>query len=412
MANALLTPTMVTKAAVPYFLNSNAFLGSIDRQYSDQFAVSGAKIGATLNVRLPSNYIVSDGPTLSVQDNVQTTTALTISKQRHVDIAFTSKEMSLSLMEFGELILKPAMNTLAATVANDLMSVALTTPNLVGNGILFDGTGTLISPTGQTFNAGRAQIMKASAPPSDLAAILDLDTDVRVAGSLQGLFNPTGRISANYDSGEVRGPALGIASWMSDQTVAVPAFGTYTTMCTVNGANQTGSTITVTAGTAVSLNVGDIITFPNVFAVNRITGASTGTLRQFVLTAPYTNGTTLSIYPALIPAVFVNGLNTVPGATCTASPTTTNVVKCALSTGLTYRRNLVYHKEAFTLATADLPVMGAGVIACARESFGGVSLRFLQSYDTPNDRVITRIDILYGYAQLRPEWACVVADIQ
>jgi len=411
MANTLLTPSMVTKAAVPYFLNSNAFLGQINKQYSDEFAVTGAKIGSTLNVRLPSNYVVSDGPTLSVQDNTQTTTPLTVSKQRHVDIAFTSKEMSLSLMEFGELILKPAMNTLAATVANDIMSVALNTPNLVGNGVALDGTGTLISPTSQTFNSARARILRNSAPPSDLCAIMDYDTDVRAMNSLQGLFNPTGRISANYDSGEIRGPALGIANWMSDQTVQVTNFGTYTTMPTVNGANQTGSTITLTAGTAVALNVGDIITFAGVNGVNRITGQSTGQLAQFVVTSTYSNGTTINIYPALIPAVFVNGLNTVPGATCTASPANSAAVKAALSTGLAYRRNLVFHPQAFTLATADLPLYGSGVIASARENFGGVSLRFLQSYDVNNDRAITRIDILYGYAQLRPEWACVVADI-
>ena len=328
-----------------------------------------------------------------------------------MDIAFTSKEQSLSIMEFSDLILKPAMNTLAAHVAADVMSVALNTPNLIAQGMAFDGTGTLVSPTGATFNVARANILLNSAPAGDINAIMDYTTDTRVQGSLQGLFNPTGRISASYDSGEVRGPALGIANWMSDQTVAVSTFGTYTTMPTVNGAGQTGSTITVTPGTAVSLNAGDIITFPGVFAVNRINYQSTGQLRQFVVTAAYTTGTTISIYPALIPTSFTNGLNTVPGATCTASPTTTNVIKCALATGTQYRRNLVYNRDAFTLATADLPTYGNGVIASARENYGGVSLRFLQSYDVNNDRAITRIDVLYGYAQLIPEWSAIVADV-
>ena len=94
-----------------------------------------------------------------------------------------------------------------------------------------------------------------------------------------------------------------------------------------------------------------------------------------------------------------------------ASPSTTNVVKCALATGTQYRRNLVYNRDAFTLATADLPTYGNGVIASARENYGGVSLRFLQSYDVNNDRAITRIDVLYGYAQLIPEWSAIVADV-
>lgn len=411
MANTLLTISQITKAALPIFVNSNAFLGMINREYSGQYAQDGAKIGDTLNIRVPSNYIVTDGPTLAVQDNTQTTVPLVISKQRHVDIAFTSKEQSLQLEDFEDLILRPALNTLAATVANDVMSVALATPNMRAQGVAFDGTGTLVSPTALTFNQARAQLAFNSAPQTDLTAIMDYSTDVRISDSLKGQFNPTGRISQMFDSGEVRGPALGIANWMSDQTVPVFTAGTFTTMPTVNGANQTGSAITVTAGTANVLLKGDIIAFPSVYAVNRLTGASTGQLRQFVLTADYSGTGTLKIYPALIPAVIVGGLNTVAGATCTASPTTTNTILAALPTGTQYRRNLVFQKDAFTLATADLPTYGKGVIASARENYSGVSIRTLQSYDVANDRAITRMDILYGYASLRPEWACIVPDV-
>ncbi len=409
--NTLLTIGMITKAALPLFVNSNAFLGMVNREYSDQFAKEGAKIGATINIRRPSSYTVTDGPALALQNNTQTTTPLVVNKQRHIDISFTSKEQSLQLEEFEDLVLKPAMNTLAATVANDLMSATLTTPNMIAQGVTFSGAGTLVSPTSLTFNQARAQLMLNSAPAGGLAAVMDYTTDVRMANSLQGLFNPTGRISETYDNGEVRGPALGIASWMSDQNVQVATFGTYTAMPTIDGNNQTGSTITVVAGTAVSLNIGDIVTFPNVFAVNRLTGLSIGILRQFVLTAPYTNTTTMSIYPALIPAVIVAGLNTVPGATCTASPGNNNNVTAALTSGKVYRRNLVLNKNAFTLATADLPLYGKGIVEGARENYGGISLRTIQAYDVFQDQLVTRMDILYGYAQLIPEWACIVADI-
>ena len=411
MANTLLTPQMVTKACLPLFKNSNAFLGKIDKQYSSEFAQTGAKIGSTLNIRRPSSYTVSDGPNLAIQSNTQIQTPLSITKQRHVDIAFTSAEQALSIMEFSELILKPAMNTLAAHVAADVMSVSNAIPNFTANGVAIGGVGTMVSPIGQTFNQARAQLMLNSAPAGDLTAVMDYETDVRTANSLSGLFNPTGRISQIFDSGEVKGPALGIANWMSDQTVQVVTTGTYTTMPTVNGANQTGSTITVTAGTAANLNVGDIITFPGVYACNRINYQSTGQLRQFVVTAAYTNGTTISIYPALIPTSFTNGLNTVAGATVTASPANSALVAAYLPTGTSYRRNVLFNKNAFTLATADLPVMNSGVIACHRENYDGVSLRFLQDYVTGTDQIVTRIDILYGYASLIPEWGCVVGDI-
>lgn len=411
MSNTLLTPQMVTKAAVPLFVNSNAFLGNIDRQYSDQFAQTGAKIGNTLNIRIPSNYVVSDGPTLAVQDNTQTDTPLTLSNQRHVDIAFSSAEQALSLMDFSELILKPAMNQLAAHVAADVMSVSNTVPNMVANGLDFTGAGTLVSPNASTFNSARAQLAFNSSPMDNLSAVMDYETDVRTATSLQGLFNPTGRISEIFDNGEVKGPAVGIARWMADQAVQVTTSGTIGTMPTVNGANQTGTSIAVSGSLGTTLKVGDIITFEGVYAVNPLNYESTGKLRQFAVTSAYANGTTIDIYPALVPASYTSGLNTVQGATCTASPANGAVIYPGLPSATTYRRNLVYQKNAFTLATADLPIYGKGVVAAHRENYKGVSLRFLQSYDPTNDRLITRIDILYGYAGLRKTWAAIVPDV-
>ncbi|HUN00410.1 MAG TPA: P22 phage major capsid protein family protein [Halothiobacillus sp.] len=410
MANTLLTPQMVTKEALPLFMNSNAFLGAINKEYSDQFARTGAKIGATLNIRRPSSFTVSDGPNLAVQNDTQIQTPLTVSKQKHVDIAFTSVEQALSLMEFRELVLRPAMNNLAAFVASDIMSLANTSPNLVGNGISIGGGGTLVSPTAATFNQARAQLAFNSAPMANLSAVMDFQTDARTANSMQGLFNPTGRISEQFDSGEVKGPAMGIAKYMSDQTTQVFTVGAYGTMPTVNGANQTGTTITVNAGTG-SLNVGDIITFAGVYAVNPITFLSTGQLRQFVVTQPYSAGTTLSIYPALTPISLTNGVNTVQFATVTTSPANSAAITNALPAGTQYRKNIVFNKNAWTLATVDLPMYEAGVVSCHRESFGGISLRFLQTYVPGTDQLVSRMDILYGYAALIPEWSCVVPDV-
>ena len=85
--------------------------------------------------------------------------------------------------------------------------------------------------------------------------------------------------------------------------------GSYNGSTTVNGANQTGLAITVNTNGSGTLVVGDIVTFgtgaltTDVHMVNRITKQSTGQLRQFVVTAAFTGGTstTLNIYPALIP---------------------------------------------------------------------------------------------------------------
>ena len=64
---ALLTTLAITRLAVRLFKNSNAFLQNIDTQYSDEFAVEGAKIGDNLRIRLPNDYITTEGPALSAQ---------------------------------------------------------------------------------------------------------------------------------------------------------------------------------------------------------------------------------------------------------------------------------------------------------------------------------------------------------
>jgi hypothetical protein len=66
---------------------------------------------------------------------------------------------------------------------------------------------------------------------------------------------------------------------------------------------------------------------------------------------------------------------------------------------------LIYHKDAITVATADL-IMPTGVDMASRQVHNGLSMRIIRQYDINNDRMPTRIDILYGYAAIRPEMAC------
>jgi hypothetical protein len=66
--------------------------------------------------------------------------------------------------------------------------------------------------------------------------------------------------------------------------------------------------------------------------------------------------------------------------------------------------NLMYHKDAFAFATADLPLMD-DAIKCVRMNQDGIALRVWQGSDIRNDELLLRIDILYGWLAQRPEWA-------
>lgn len=397
--NSLLTINMITNEAVRLFTQTNAFLRTVSRQYDDQFARTGAKIGNTLRVRLPNDYTVGTGASITPQGTNEQNTSLTVATQKHVPVSFGTAEKTMSLDDFSERVLAPAVNRLAASVAADLMNVANLSANLVFN---TDSGGTMISPNAGTWLNAGAAIDFNLAPRMDRQIILDPRTQARTISSLAGLFNPQVKISDQYETGLISRDTLGF-DWMYDQTTKIHTVGTFSAG-TVAGAGQTGTTLTVNAITG-TLKKGDIITLDGVYAINRLTGESQGELRQFCVTSDVASGaTSIPIYPAIVAA---------PAAynTVTASPADTATIRLVATAGSQYRQNLAFYPEAFTLATADLEMPTAGVVQAARAQFDGISLRMIEAYDVMSDSLITRMDILYGYAAIRPEWACVVADV-
>src|SRR6476620_11358945 len=123
MANSLLTPTAVTREALRILHQKLNFVGSITRDYDDSFAKKGAKIGDLLKIRLPNQYTVRSGATLSTQDTSETSTTLQVATQKGVDLNFTSVDLTLSLDDFSKRILNPAMAVLAAAIESDALNM-------------------------------------------------------------------------------------------------------------------------------------------------------------------------------------------------------------------------------------------------------------------------------------------------
>lgn len=400
MSQNLLTVNMITREAVELFKNSNAFLMNIDRQFDSEFQRAGMKIGQTLRIRLPNDYVVRSGPALQVQDTSEQNTTLTVATQKGVDLAFTTVERTMSLQDYSERILAPAINNLCGAIAADVMSGAEAICNSVAN---VDGSNNTLSPTAATWLSAGAVLDLNSAPMGRRMVIDDPLTDARTVSSLSGLFNPSSRISQQYESGAVRN-ALGF-DWARDQTVIKHTAGSFSAG-TVNGASQTGQTITTNAITG-TLKKGDIITFDGVYAVNRVTKVTTGQLRQFVVTSDVaTSATSIPIYPALTPPV---GGQTVQYQTVTASPANSATITLVQQASETARKNIVLAPEAVTIAFAELE-MPRGVHEVSRVTDDNVSIRILTDYIPTTDQMVTRLDVLYGYTWVRPEWACNVYD--
>ena len=402
MANNILTIGQITKTALAIFRNSNAFLMNVDRQYDDQFARGGGKIGSTLRLRLPNDYALRTGPTAVPQSTNEQFTPLVVATQLGVDVAFSTAERTLAIEEYSERILAPMVNRLAGGVASSVMSGAETVPNIVHN-IDAVATNNTTPPQFATWAAAKAKLVQNNAI-GPFKAVLDPLSEARTVTAMQGYFNSQTEIGRQYMTGSMR-TAAGF-DFMSDNTVITHQTAAYGTLPTVNGANQTGNVLTVTATTA-PINKGDIITIAGVNAVNRVNKNDLGTLRQFAITAFVPVGsTTLPIYPAIVGQVA--GVETA-FQTVAQSPANGAAISSPINASEVYRKNIAFAAGAVTMVTADLELPG-GVQEAAREKLDDISMRMVTAYNVVTDQTTTRLDILFGFAWVRPEWAVIVAD--
>jgi hypothetical protein len=396
MSNSILTPTQVTRKALMILHQKLNFIGTINRQYDDSFAKDGAKIGDSLKIRLPNQYTVRSGDTMDVQDTSESSVTLQIATKKGVDLNFTSNDLTLSLDDFSERILDPAMSVLAAAVESDAMNMFKDVYNQTnGNGAAQTFTNIL--------NA-RKILTDNLTPNSQRYVNLNTQAQVDLVDALKGLFQDSSEIATQYREGKM-GRTAGFdfyenTLWPSLTSGSEVAASSST--ITVNGSNQTGSTLTVTNGSSKTLKQGDIITLVGVNRVHPETKADTGVAQQFTVTADLSSsGTQLSISPAIV----------ITGATqnVTAAPTTAQVIKKIGVASAAYQIGMAYHKNAFAFATADL-VMPNGVDFKAREVLDGVSMRIVRQYDINNDKFPCRLDVLYGYKAIRPQLACRLAN--
>lgn len=392
MANTILTPQMITREALRILHQKLNFIGNINRQYDDSFANSGAKIGDTLKIRLPNQYTVRTGKTLSTQDTTEQSVSLAVSNQKGVDVNFSSAELTLSLDDFSTRILEPAMAVLAANLEADAFSMALDVHNAVNN------IGSAI--TFKNVMTGRKLLNDNLAPiDNNRTCILNTTDQVDLIDALKGLFQDSSAITKQYKEGMMG--RTGGFDFYENTLIPTQTTGTAlsATTYTVNGAVTTNGSSTVTVATgATTFKKGDIITFSGCNRVHPETKADTGALQQFVVTADYAGGAgNISISPAVYTST---GLQNV---LATGIPNGANVTKVGGASAV-YKPSLVFHKDAFAFATADL-IMPKGVDFSAREVYDGISMRIVRAYDINSDNLPCRIDVLYGYKTLRAQLA-------
>jgi hypothetical protein len=402
MANTLLTIGMVTKETLRVLVNNLTFTKHVNREYSSEFAVTGAKIGSIVNVRKPVRPLVYKGQALQIQDATESQVPVALTDQAQVGMEFSSQNLTLDIDEYSDRFIAPA----AAAIANQIDYDGLATYNQVANAVGTPGT----TPNALlTYNLAATALDNEAAPNDDQRSIVITSLmQSTIVDALKGLFQASQAIADQYRRGAM-GTAAGF-DWYMDQNCATHTVGALGGTPLVNGASQTGSSLITdgwTGAVATRLLKGDIFTIgatsTSIYGVNPQSRASTGQLRQFVVTADtasdVSGNMTIPIYPAITPSGQFQTVSASP-----ANDATINVLGAANTAS---PQGLAFHRDAFTLATADLYMPdGAGKAYRVNSKVAGISLRVIRDYLIMSDQEPVRVDVLYGWAALRPELAC------
>jgi len=413
MANNLLTISMITNEALRVLQNQLVFTRAVSRQYDDKFAIEGAKIGTTVNLRKPPRYVGRTGPALQIESSVETYVPLTLDTQFGVDMAFTTQDLTLNISDFSDRFIKPAVAAIANKIDYDGLQQYLNVYNLVGTpGHLTDGATTREEATAAIL-AARARLNQMAAPvDEERHFVVDPTVEVGIVSGLTNLFNPAGTISRIFQKGALGDSTLGF-NFAMDQNVGNFTSGSFVVnTSTMAVAAQAGGSVannaqstfalsaTVTSGK--TLPKGTVFTIPGVYAVNPQNRQSTGSPANFVVAADATgtgSAQNISIFPT---PVFSGQFQNVTSSTGTIPSGNASVISG--SDGASYPNAIAFHKDAFALGTADL-ILPQGVDMAGRSSADGLSIRLVRQYDINSDQLPCRLDVLYGWSTIYPELA-------
>jgi hypothetical protein len=394
---------MITREALRVLENNLTFTRQVSRQFDDKFGVEGAKIGTVLNVRKPPRYIGRSGQALSVEAAVETQVPVTLDTQFGVDISFSSQDLALSIDDFSERFLKPAIATVANKMDNDGLKLFRQVANFVG------APGTTPSAWLTFLDAGVKHDNAACPQDGQRSIVMTPRMQATLVDALKGLFQSASAIAEQYRKGKM-GESGGFSFYM-DQNCATHTTGALGGTPLADAAvAQTGSNI-ITDGWSNSvtgvLKRGDVVQFAGVYEVNPQSRESVGVLKDFVITADVDSSGGGAATLPISPPIVASGAMQNASAAVANNAAVTIFGHASTYASKVSPTGLAFHKDAFTLACADLPLpRGVDMAARVSDKQLGLSVRMVRAYDINSDQFPCRLDVLYGWAALRPELAC------
>lgn len=414
MADDFKNTDLVANIAVVEFMNNLVMGQKVDRQLDEKQVFGsttgiGGKPGATVKLRRPVEYVTNDGATLVEQDIEEATVTVTLDQRKHVAVGVTSEDLTLRIEDARKIIIAPAMKRLAQTVETAIGAEHFQFNNFVGT----PGT------TPSTF----LDIAAADEVLNDLGVPLDDRHAFWTPGAKNALSNGLKAVFVQpIAKRAIERASFGMYASFDNflcQSLSSHTVGALGGTPAINGASQDttyllskdtdSQTLNVDTWTASVTDIvlaGEVFTIAGVNSVNRETKEDTGNLATFtVLVDATSNGsgeTALSIAPAIIISGPYQTVSAAPadGALLTIKTGAANAV---------HKQNLAWHRNAITLASAQLDIPTDGATG-SRANFKGISIRVVRQYDIASDKTFMRFDILYKVVVQNRGFGCRITS--
>jgi hypothetical protein len=410
MSNTIVTLDMIADRTLAVAHEKLSFLGTVNRDYDEEFGKRGAfKTGDTIRVKNPNQYTRRQNSRVAnVQAQSETTQNLTVATQDGVDMDWNSAEMSLGLDNYTKRCIEPAVDTLISGIEADFIAaMTKATYNTVGTAGVVPGASSDTTVIGQA----RAKLNQYLAPKSNRSLMIDSATMASLVNANKALFQDASQIKEAFREGLISRNAT--ADFYENEriwTLANPAdvAGEIDEQANTNFTEGTTTVHMDGLTTASNIVAGMVFTWEGLYAVHPETKQVLSHLQDFVVVSvanPSSGDADITFSPAIYTTGAKQNVATATGAavTWTYSGQDGKDITFRGSASTSYRYGLMYHRDAFTFATADLPLMNTG--ECVRKVYEGLAIRLWRAGDIVNDREILRLDILYGWLAQRPAWA-------
>lgn len=403
MANTLNTHSILAAEAAAVLEEMCPFLMHVNRAREQEFQsnYNGYKVGESVSITVPGRSSVYTTSTLadggSVEDFKEQTVTLTPDIHRHTAYAGSMTDEIFKLeardprrADWRKRVLRPQLSSLAASIESALLTKAvLLTPNLVG-------TAGSVPTTFKVYNQARAKIQNQLAPDTERYVVFSTEANVELVDASKAVFNPSEEISRQFRDSYIGRAAR--ADWF--ESVNLPSVTNGADVVgAINGASQDDTAALVVDGLTGAPAAGSVFTIAGVYDVHPLTGVATTTLKQFVTLAGSTT-TSLLCYPPI--------KSTFPNKTVSAVPADDAVITFVGSASTAYRQNLMWQRDAFTVAFVDVPQVAGTEGATVRTNGISVTAQTGGTFSTLAST--TRLDVRFGLAAVRGNHACRITE--